>query len=114
MLNRGDIVLVPFPFTDLTATTVRPAVVVSSDSFNRSSEDAIFLFITTRTHRSLYDFRVNKRDPDFRTTGLKYASTFRASKLMCLEQKIAQRRLGRASQAILKKTSAALKLLLDI
>jgi mRNA interferase MazF len=114
MLNRGDIVLVPFPFTDLTATAVRPAVVVSSDSFNRSSEDAIFMFITTKKHRSQYDFGVNKRDPEFKDTGLKYASTFRASKLMCLEQKIAQRRLGRASKAILKKTSTALKLLLDL
>ena len=114
MLNRGDIVLVPFPFTDLTATTVRPAVVVSSDSFNRSSEDAIFLFITTKPYKSMYDFRVNKGDPGFKGTGLKYASTFRASKVMCLEQKITQRRLGRASQAILKKTSAALKLLLDL
>ena len=114
MLNRGDIVLVPFPFTDLTATTVRPAVVVSSDSFNRSSEDAIFLFITTRTHRSLYDFRVNKRDSGFAATGLKKASTFRVGKLMCLKQQLAQRHLGRAGQAILNKTSAALKLLLDI
>jgi mRNA interferase MazF len=114
MLNRGDIVLVTFPFTDLTGMMVRPAVVVSSDSFNRSSEDAIFLFITAKTHRSLYDFRVNKSDPDFTGTGLKKASTFRASKVMCLEQGLARRHLGRASQSILDKTSAALKLLLDI
>ena len=114
MLNRGDIVLVPFPFTDLTATKVRTAVVISSNSFNRGSEDAIFMFITKKKHESPYDFRVNKRDPGFRDTGLRYASTFRASKLMCLDQKIAKRRLGQASQAILKKMNPALKLLLDL
>jgi mRNA interferase MazF len=31
----GDVVLVPFPFTDQTATKKRPAVVVSSIAYNR-------------------------------------------------------------------------------
>lgn len=114
MLNRGDIVLVPFPFTDLTATKVRAAVVVSSEAFNTRGEDAVFLFITAKTYRSRYDFQVNKRHPEFAATGLKKASTFRVGKLMCLKQQLAQRHLGRAGQAILNKTSAALKLLLDI
>ena len=35
--NKGDIVLVPFPFSDQTATKKRPAVIISSDRYNNTS-----------------------------------------------------------------------------
>ncbi len=34
MYRKGDIVLLPFPFTDLSATRTRPAVVVSVEPSN--------------------------------------------------------------------------------
>jgi mRNA interferase MazF len=43
---RGDIVLVPFPFTDLTGQKRRPALVISPDRFDR--EDVILCAITSR------------------------------------------------------------------
>jgi mRNA interferase MazF len=44
----GDVVLVPFPFTDQSASKQRPAVVVSSQTFHRESSDIIVAAITTR------------------------------------------------------------------
>ena len=45
----GDIVLVPFPFTDQTTTKKRPAVVVSSDVFNSQYADIIVMAITSKS-----------------------------------------------------------------
>ena len=46
MPDFGAIVLVPFPFTDLSAAKVRPALVVSRS--DRSSRDVIVCFMTGR------------------------------------------------------------------
>jgi mRNA interferase MazF len=44
----GDVVLVPFPFTDQTTTKHCPAVVVSSADYQRERADVILLAITSQ------------------------------------------------------------------
>lgn len=44
----GDIVLIPFPFTDQTTTKKRPAVVVSSTAYHRNHPDIILMAITSQ------------------------------------------------------------------
>ena len=51
--NRGDIVLVIFVFSDETGERRRPAVIVSSDAYHRSRQEAIIAAITSRTDRIL-------------------------------------------------------------
>jgi len=45
-MNRGDVVLVPFPFQDKPGEKVRPAVVVQSDAENRRLANTILAMIT--------------------------------------------------------------------
>ncbi len=44
----GDIVLVPFPFTDQSATKKRPAVVISSHTYNSERPDLIIMAVTSQ------------------------------------------------------------------
>jgi len=44
----GDIVLVPFPFTDQSATKKRPAVVISSHTYNTERPDLIIMAVTSQ------------------------------------------------------------------
>ncbi|WP_420450151.1 type II toxin-antitoxin system PemK/MazF family toxin [Candidatus Palauibacter sp.] len=44
---QGDIVLVSFPFTDLTSYKRRPALVLSPDAFNAAGRDLVLAAITS-------------------------------------------------------------------
>jgi len=43
----GDVVLVPFPFTDQTTKKRRPAVVVSSAAYNQKRPDIVLMAVTS-------------------------------------------------------------------
>ncbi len=49
----GDVVLVPFPFTDQSGTKRRPAVVVSLAGYNMSRRDIVIMAITSQVRPSL-------------------------------------------------------------
>lgn len=44
----GDVVLVPFPFTDQSISKKRPAVVVSSAAYNAERPDVIIIAVTSQ------------------------------------------------------------------
>jgi mRNA interferase MazF len=113
-LRKGDIVLITFPWTDLTSSKVRPALVISDNSFNKQNQDAIFVLITSKKYIGRFDLYVDTKDESFRGTGLKISSTFRMSKIMTLEQGLAKRRLGHASEKLLGKIQNSLKVLFNL
>ena len=45
--KRGDILLVPFPFSDLSTAKVRPALVVSSAIYHRTMPDLLLAALTS-------------------------------------------------------------------
>jgi len=51
--RRGEVVLIGFVFADETGERRRPAVIVSSDAYHRSRQEAIITAITSRTDRLL-------------------------------------------------------------
>ncbi len=51
--NFGDVIPVPFPFTDQKGTKKRPAVVVSSNFYNLSLPDIVLMAITSQVKKPL-------------------------------------------------------------
>jgi len=107
-LARGDVVLVPFPFTDLTAKKVRPAIIVSPDP---QGLDVVVAFVSSVTTAPVgpSDFALPTSHVDFVQTGLKVSSVFRCGKLLTLHRSLVLRKLGHISPGIQRELDARLK-----
>lgn len=88
----GDVVLVPFPFTDQTAVKKRPAVIVSSDAYNKARPDVILMAVTG--HLSDYPRVGEVAVVDWKAAGLLKASTVKPI-LTTVEKTLVIRTLGR-------------------
>ena len=90
----GDVILVPFPFTDQSATKQRPAVVISSSRYNAERPDLILLAITSQVRASLAFGEALVAD--WQTSGLIKPSVFKPL-ITTLEQVLVIKRLGNLS-----------------
>ena len=114
-MKKGDIVLIKFPFTDLSSYKVRPALVVSSDNYNQNSNDAIFMLITSNiSNPFMEDLLLDSTHPEFSITGLKKPSLFKIDKIVVLSKSIAARKLGEVGPRIFNEITVRLKRVLDI
>ena len=100
-MTRGKIVLTPFPFTDLTANKVRPAIVVSDSA--RVGVDVILAFISSVYDSSNLlstDELLEVTDADFALTGLKKNSVFKMDKLATVDSATILGEMGEAFSAL--------------
>jgi mRNA interferase MazF len=93
-MNKGDIVLVPFPFTDLTQTKLRPAIVLHVDT---PGNDVTVCFVSSQGLEALStgEFLLDANELEFQNTGLKASSKVRVTRIATIERKLVARRLGK-------------------
>jgi len=109
--ERGNIVLVPFPFTDQTTTKKRPAVVISSNSYNTTSPDIVIMAITSQTEKF---FEIGEcLIKNWKEAGLLKPSAIKPA-ISTTELKLVLKKLGKLSSEDLLSMDKALKDLLDL
>src|SRR5580700_7686472 len=88
----GDVVLVPFPFTDQTASKKRPAVVVSANAYQQRRPDVIVMAVTSQILRpagALGEVLIG----DWQGAGLPKASLIKPV-IATIEQRLILKKLG--------------------
>jgi mRNA interferase MazF len=108
---RGKVVLVPFPFDDLSSTKVRPAVCLTDPA--GPHRHVVLAFISSVIPSPLLptDLLLDPRDGDFAQTGLRVRSVLRLHRLMTVTTAIIRRDLGDLSASCLQDVEHRLRFL---
>ena len=110
-LKRGDVILVPFPFAELTASKARPAVVLSGDQYHRTENKIIVAAITSNVQARTGP--TNFTLPEWRRSGLLKPSVI-TSWLATVSPAIILMRIGALSASDLQVMSSKIRLALDL
>ena len=108
MHKQGEIVLVPFPYSDLSGSKRRPVLIVSNDTYNASFPDAIVAVITSKTTKpDIYSLTLEGQDLGIGQ--LPESSLIRVHKLFTIEQSRIIKRFSVLGEAKLRETLALLR-----
>ncbi|HAG81054.1 MAG TPA: growth inhibitor PemK [Cyanobacteria bacterium UBA11162] len=102
---KGDVVVVPFPFSDLTQAKRRPALVVAV----LSGDDLILCQITSRAVTDEYAVVIESND--FSSGGLRQSSNVRPNRLFTADKQII---LYKAGQLKLEKINEVIATIVEI
>lgn len=108
-MHRGKIILIPFPFTNLSNQKVGPAVILYQ---NNKTDDLIVSFISSNQNKKMGTFDIGVKANI--QNGLKTDSIIKVAKIATLEKKIALGEIGELDKQTLSEINRKLKTLFSI
>jgi mRNA interferase MazF len=107
-MNRADVVLIDWPFSDRTGSKLRPAVVVQADYLNAMIDDTVLVQITSKGHGIPGTEVV--LDPATETaSGLLHISYVFCPNVLTAEQALIDQTIGRLSDVAMQEIEKCLK-----
>jgi mRNA interferase MazF len=98
--EQGDILLVPFPFTNLGGIKKRPVLVLSHDSYNKKSADIITCGITSNVKDAQCSVLID--NSSLSSGSLPTQSRIKADKLFTLDKTIIIKKIGKIDKETMK------------
>lgn len=95
--KQRDVVIVPFPFSDLTAVKRRPVLVLSNDEYNTSTQDMLVCAMTSNLKNAEYSILISKDNLESGT--LPAPSRVKIDKLFTIEQDKAIKKVAKISES---------------
>ena len=112
--KKGDIILIPFPFTDLTTTKQRPALIVSSNQFHHQRNDIIVMAISSQIPAQMPEDEYLLSTTDQKASGLPKRSIIKLGKIIAINKKLTRKKLGRLPEQTVTSILDRFKVVLDI
>lgn len=105
-IKQKDIVLLPYPFTDLQRTKVRPALVVSNDFLNKKSNDCVMLPLTSIVKDEPFSILIF--DNDLSSGKLLKPSCIKVNKIFTVEKRLIVMKIGTLNNEAFEKIKSEL------
>jgi mRNA interferase MazF len=109
-MNRGDVVIVDYPYSDGTGTKVRPALVVQSSEQNQILAGTIIALITSQVRRGFETHViVDISTVEGKRSGLRLQSAVQCENLYTIDQRFVLKTIGQLDQSTMEKVNECLK-----
>lgn len=109
--KQREIVLVPFPYSDLTNSKRRPVLIVSNNEYNDSFHDVLVCVITSNLSQDSYS--VNLENDDLEIGNLPESSIVKTHKLFTIHQTKILRKFSIVKSEYFDKIADKIKDLID-
>ena len=103
---KGDVVVIPFPFSDLSGFKKRPALVLA----DLPGDDIILCQITSQQHSDIFSIPLNSTDFDIGS--LPVSSNIRPTRIFTADKNIIIKKSGTIKTSIITKVTQAIVALL--
>jgi mRNA interferase MazF len=115
-VQRGDVVLVDYPYASGTGAKVRPALVIQNDRDNQRLLNTIVVQITSVTRRALEPTQllIELATPAGVQSGLRQDSVVNCVNLLTLDKEKILRKLGSLPDSELQLVNACLRVALEL
>lgn len=116
-VDRGDVVLVDYPYSDRTGSKVRPCIVVQNDHNNQRLDDTIVVTITSRTQYAATEptqFLIDVSTPAGQQSGLLFTSAVQCENILTVDGGFIVRKIGTLSADAVLELNDCLKVSLAI
>ena len=101
MTSQRDIVLISFPFSNLSQSKTRPAVVISNDFYNSKFTDIIVVPITSNLNER--DFTILLTNKDLETGSLLKESKIKVDRIFSVDKNLIKAVIGKVNSKIHKQ-----------
>ncbi|HOX34945.1 MAG TPA: type II toxin-antitoxin system PemK/MazF family toxin [Methanoregulaceae archaeon] len=96
---KGKIILIRFPFTDMSGAKLRPALVI-----HENPEDVVVAFISSKAGPPFYpsDLLLSSDHPAFPSSGLKVSSVIKFDKVATVSKDLIEGEIGTTDESLRK------------
>ena len=101
MIQQGDLLLVPFPFSDQSGRKTRPVIVLSNNQFNLNSEDVIVVGVTSNLSKDKHTATLE--NTDLENGRLFSKCLIKVENILRLDRNLVMKKIGKIRKAKIKE-----------